>query len=133
MTMKIIDIYDFEGRYEKNDENGFRWFEVSQLKNNQGFLIIGVKFNLSTKKLENFSKLYKINGKVQPLERTLFFLKSKLDSGYKQVGIWNQLEHPKYHYPIDLQKTHNIKILKSNLDLNPISIKVKKINLNDLF
>lgn len=133
MTKKYIEIYDFEGRYEKHDENGFRWFEISQLKNNQGFLIIGVKFNLSAKKLENFSKLYKVNGKVNPLERAMAFLETKLNSGYKQVGIWNQIEHPKYHYPNDLQKTHNITILKSNLVLNPIPVKVNKLNIGDLF
>lgn len=116
---EIAKIYDFEGRFEKDDKLGFRWFEVSQLKNNEGFFIIGLKYSMEKGTTENFSKIYKNNAKGEykgtPLERTLAFLKPKLESGYVKTHDWNNLQNPKYHYPKDFDKMHIIEIINTDL------------------
>jgi hypothetical protein len=119
---EMAKIYDFEGRFEKDDKLGFRWFEVSQLKNNEGFFIIGLKYSMEKGATENFSKIYKNNTKGEykgtPLERALAFLKPKLESGYVKTNDWNDLKNPKYHYPKDFEDTHVIEIINTELFLS---------------
>ena len=58
MTIKNIKLFNFEGRYEKQDELNFRYFEITQLKNG-GFLVSGTKFDISNNCVKPFTLVIK--------------------------------------------------------------------------